>query len=389
MNKLVYVGMVADLLHNGHLNILKEAQRYGKVTVGLFTDEAAATYKRIPFMTYEERKSIVENLKQVSSVVPQTTADYRPNLRKYKPDYVVHGDDWKTGVLSSVRQGVIDVLDEWGGELIEVPYTRNVSSTQLHKTVSHIKKTPEYRHDRIGRSIETKSSVNGIFIHDPVSAVIADSMAIKKDGALYEFDILVFSAYHYNYTLNKLERKYIDPDNVLPVLNNVIDVTEKPVMYYGPLSGDEHSRRKFLRTLSRIGVSGIWMDETVELDEIKNEINTDHCDICVCISKESNDFSNDNLIPRIEQYREKGVRGMFIEVGLDKKFQKKVAEKSSGSFYVGEIRSSSYREREVKEDEGTYIIVHNINLIGTIESAISEKLQQTLLGTLITQKITK
>ena len=111
--KTVYVGMSADLIHPGHLNILKNARELGSVTVGLLTDHAIASYKRLPFMTYEQRKQVIENIKGVDRVVAQETLDYVPNLRKYKPDIVVHGDDWKEGVQRKTRQQVIDALAEW------------------------------------------------------------------------------------------------------------------------------------------------------------------------------------------------------------------------------------------------------------------------------------
>ena len=123
MNKKVYVGMSADLVHPGHMNILKEAAKLGDVTVGLLTDKAIASYKRMPFMSFELRKDVIENIKGVSSVIAQETLDYRPNLKKIKPDIVVHGDDWKEGVQIKTRQQVIETLAEWGGELVEIKYT--------------------------------------------------------------------------------------------------------------------------------------------------------------------------------------------------------------------------------------------------------------------------
>jgi len=113
--KTVYIAMSADLIHPGHLNIVKIAAEYGSVVVGVLTDQAIASYKRLPYMTFEQRKNIVENLKGVDRVIPQKTLDYVPNLRMLKPDYVVHGDDWKEGVQRETRQRVIDCLAEWGG----------------------------------------------------------------------------------------------------------------------------------------------------------------------------------------------------------------------------------------------------------------------------------
>lgn len=129
---IVYVGMCADIIHHGHINLLKEAQKYGKVFVGLLTDDAIASYKRIPLLKYKERKFIVENIKGVKCVIPQKTLDYTENLLLLKPKYVVHGDDWKSGVQKETRKRVIEVLSEWNGSVIDVPYTKNISSSEIH-----------------------------------------------------------------------------------------------------------------------------------------------------------------------------------------------------------------------------------------------------------------
>lgn len=133
--KLVYVPMAVDILHPGHINILKIAAEYGEVMVGLFTDEAIASYKRIPYMSYEQRKIVVENIKGVSRVVPQTSRDYEENLRRYRPDYMVHGTDWREGPLADVRQKAISILAEWGGVIVEPEYTQGVSSSLIQKLI--------------------------------------------------------------------------------------------------------------------------------------------------------------------------------------------------------------------------------------------------------------
>ena len=127
----VYVGMCADLVHHGHVRILQEAARYGRVTVGLLTDEAIVSYKRQPILSYEERYEVISNFRQVYQVVPQATLDYRPNLCLYKPQVVVHGDDWKTGPQVAARQAVIETLQEWKGRLVEPTHTAGVSTTNL------------------------------------------------------------------------------------------------------------------------------------------------------------------------------------------------------------------------------------------------------------------
>src|SRR5690606_794887 len=159
VSKQVYVAMSADLVHPGHLNIIRKATALGEVTIGLLTDAAIASYKRLPFMTFEQRKEVVENLKGVTRVVPQETLDYVPNLRRYRPDYVVHGDDWREGVQREVREAVIKALQEWGGELVEVPYTKGISSTQLHQALKEIGTTPDVRRNKLRRLLGAKTLV--------------------------------------------------------------------------------------------------------------------------------------------------------------------------------------------------------------------------------------
>ena len=180
--KKVYVAMSADLIHPGHLNIIEEARKYGEVIIGLLTDKAIASYKRLPFLTFEQRKVIVENIKGVSKVVPQTTLDYVPNLRMLKPDYVVHGDDWKTGIQSETRQRVIQTLAEWGGQLVEPAYTAGISSTHLNLAAREIGTTPEIRMQRFCRLLNTKPLMRVLEAHNGLSGLIVESTQVQVNG---------------------------------------------------------------------------------------------------------------------------------------------------------------------------------------------------------------
>jgi len=136
--KTVYVPMAIDIVHPGHINIIKIAAGLGEVTVGLFTDDAIMSYKKPPYMNYEMRKTVVENIKGVSHVIPQTSRDYEPNLRAMKPDYMVHGKDWREGPLSKVRERAIEVMAEWGGEVVEPDYTEGISSSELKEKKTYV-----------------------------------------------------------------------------------------------------------------------------------------------------------------------------------------------------------------------------------------------------------
>ena len=135
MKKIVYVAFSAEFLHSGHIKILKKASSLGEVIVGVLTDEAISSFKTIPLINYEQRLLLFENLKYVNKVIPQKTLDYRPNLRKIKPNYVVHGDDWKKGILKSTRQQVVNELKKWSGKLIEPKYTKNISSSEIRDQI--------------------------------------------------------------------------------------------------------------------------------------------------------------------------------------------------------------------------------------------------------------
>ena len=157
--KIVYVGLAVDLIHEGHINILKTANRYGDVIVGLLTDEAIASYKSIPYLNYNRRKFIVQNIKYVKKVIPQNTLSYVPNLNSIKPDFVVHGDDWKKGVQKQTRQDVIKALKKWSGKLIEPKYTQNISSTLIKNRILELGVLPQNRLSRLKRLISSKNIV--------------------------------------------------------------------------------------------------------------------------------------------------------------------------------------------------------------------------------------
>src|SRR5690554_2072546 len=264
--KKVYVGMSADLVHPGHLNVLKEAAKYGEVTVGLLTDAAIASYKRIPFMEFEQRKQVIESIKGVAHVVPQETLDYVPNLRTYKPDYVVHGDDWKEGVQQKTRQAVIDALAEWGGELIEVPYTKGISSTQLNKALKEIGTTPEIRLKSLRRMLKVKPVLRFLDIHNALSGLIIENTHITTpDGKRKEFDGMWGSSLTDSTAKGKPDIEAVDVSARMNTLNEVLEVTTKPIIYDADTGGQIEHFKFTVRTLERLGVSAAIIEDKTGL----------------------------------------------------------------------------------------------------------------------------
>ena len=175
-------------VHPGHINIIAEAARLGEVTVGLLTDDAVASYKRLPYLTYEQRKTVVESMRHVARVVPQRTLDYTENLRLLRPDVVVHGDDWRTGVQARVRVRVIETLREWGGELVEIPYTAGISSTRFHEELKAIGTTPEVRLRRLRRLLDAKPLTRLLEVHSGLTGLLVEQLQSNGEHGCREFD---------------------------------------------------------------------------------------------------------------------------------------------------------------------------------------------------------
>lgn len=264
--KMVYVGMRADLVHPGNLNILKEAKKLGSVTVGLFTDEAIVSYSHLPFLSYEQREEVVKNLKGVDRIVPQRTLDYTENLRALKPAYVMHGDDWKTGVQASTRKKVIEVLKEWGGTLVETPYTQGVSATHLQEVRREIGTTPQIRLKMLPRLLAARGFVRAIEAHHGLSGLIAEHTKVKdRTGRSREFDALWMSSLTDSTVKGKPDIEYVDLTSRLASLNEILDVTTKPIIFDGDTGGLVEHFTMRVRTLERLGVSAVIIEDKTGL----------------------------------------------------------------------------------------------------------------------------
>jgi phosphoenolpyruvate phosphomutase len=263
--KKVYVGMSADLIHPGHLNIINKASELGEVTVGLLTDEAIASYKRLPYLEFEQRKQIIESIKGVSKVIAQETLDYGPNLLKMKPDFVVHGDDWKEGIQSATRSEVIKVIHQWGGELVEVPYTVGISSTKINKSIKEVGTTPEVRLKRLRRLIQSKKIVRIIEAHSGLSGLIVEHTTFEKDGVIREFDGMWASSLTDSTSKGKPDIEAVDITARVSNINDLVEVTTKPIIFDGDTGGKIEHFVFTVRTLERLGVSAIIIEDKVGL----------------------------------------------------------------------------------------------------------------------------
>ena len=269
--KKIYIGMSADLLHPGHLNIINEARKIlsdeggGKIIIGLLTDKAIASYKRLPYMTFEQRKTVVENVKGVDMVIAQETLDYVPNLLKIKPDYVLHGDDWKIGVQAQTRKKIIEVMKEWGGKVIDIPYTEGISSTKLNKILKEVGTTPEIRGKRLKRLLNSKDLTVIIEAHNGLSGLIAENAFVEENGRKIEFDGIWISSLTQSAAQGKPDIGYLDAPSRMATLNDIIDITTKPIIYDGDNGGPREHFVFTVKTLERLGVSAVIIEDKTGL----------------------------------------------------------------------------------------------------------------------------
>ena len=266
MSKTVYVAMSGDILHPGHINIIKEAAKLGDVVVGLLTDEAIAAYKRLPYLNYDARRAVIENIRGVSKIVEQKEWDYCPNLEALKPDYVVHGDDWKTGVQAKIRQDVIECLKGWGGELVEVPYTKDISGTDYNKHVAVQGTTPDIRRAYLSRLLSAKKLVRILEVHSGLCGLIAENIEVEgKDGSTRGFDGMWSSSLTDSTAKGKPDIEAVDMTSRMNSVNSIFEVTTKPMIFDADTGGKPEHFAFTVRNLERLGVTAVIIEDKVGL----------------------------------------------------------------------------------------------------------------------------
>lgn len=266
-NKKVYLGMIADVMHPGLINIINEGAKYGDVIIGLFTDKAIATYKRLPVLTYEQRKAVVQSINGVKEVVPQDEWNYVPNLRKYRPDYIIHGDDWKEGGQKTIRREVFAVMEEIGGKVIEIPYTHGINSSKLAEEIEGFGTTPEVRMKKLRRLIDSKPIVRILESHCGLTGLIAEKLNVEVNGENRQFDGMWSSSLTDSTSKGKPDIEAVDLTTRLHDLNDTLEVTTKPIIFDGDTGGKTEHFAFTVRTLERLGVSAVIIEDKVGLKQ--------------------------------------------------------------------------------------------------------------------------
>ena len=264
-NKIAYVALSADLLHHGHMNVISKAAELGDVVIGLLTDKAIAKYKRLPHLDYKKRELIVANIKGVVDVMPQDSMNHRENLKKIKPDFVVHGDDWKQGIQSKDRAEVIEALKQWDGELVEVPYTEGIDSSSINQSIKKIGTTPNIRLTQLRRLLSAKEIISINEVHNGLSGLITETASIKSSESFFEFDGMWSSSLTDSTAKGMPDIEAVDISSRLSTVNQIFEVTTKPMIFDGDTGGKTEIFNFTVKSLERTGISAVVIEDKIGL----------------------------------------------------------------------------------------------------------------------------
>ena len=263
--KTVYACFCTDVIHEGHLNIIKEAVKYGAVIAGVLSDEAMVRYNRCPILTFEERRQMLEEIPEISKVVVQNEVMYEKVLKELKPDYVIHGDNWVEGPIQIIRENVIASLKEWGGQLIEVPYTYNEKVRNIDMMMKEKKAMPEYRRKRLRLLLRLCPIVKTLEVHSGLTGLIAEKTLVANNGEIDQFDAMWLSSLCDSTAKGKPDIELVDMSSRLRTVDDILEVTTKPIILDGDTGGLIEHFVYNVRTLERMGVSAVIIEDKTGL----------------------------------------------------------------------------------------------------------------------------
>lgn len=263
--KTVYLGMSMDILHHGHINIIEQAAKCGQLTVGLLTDEVIAKNKRVPLLKFDERKRILQSIKGVHEIIEQDEWSYVNNIKKLKPDFFFHGDDWLEGPLASVKVDVVATLNSYGGKLIEIPYTKNISSTDLANEQAKITVSPVERTKALKVILNSKPLSRFIEAHSPISALIGEHEKVEVDGQNRQFDGFWSSSLTDSTEMGKPDIEALDITSRLDNINNIFEVTNKPLIMDFDTGGKPEHFAFAVKSIERLGISAVIIEDKTGL----------------------------------------------------------------------------------------------------------------------------
>jgi len=263
--KKVYTCFCTDVIHAGHLNIIKEATKYGRVTVGALSDEALIRYNRFPTLPLAERIRLYAALEGVDEVVVQNDMLYDEVVAEYRPDFVIHGDNWREGPEAALRENLLCALKKYGGELIEVAYTRSEETKKIDRALTERLSMPEYRRKRLRQLVKLCPIVKAIEVHSGLTGIIAEKTVVEREGKLDQFDAMWVSSLCDSTAKGKPDIELVDMSSRLRTIDDVMEVTTKPIILDGDTGGLSEHFVYNVRTLERMGVSAVIVEDKTGL----------------------------------------------------------------------------------------------------------------------------
>lgn len=264
-SRTVYMCFSTDILHSGHINIIKKASRLGRLIIGVLSDEAVISYKRFPLLPFSERKSMFESLSNVYKVVEQKTLSYKDNIAAYQPSYVVHGDDWVTGFQRSIRDEVVSELAVYGGQLVEFPYAGDKKYEELEKHVRVNLSGPDMRRGRLKKALEMKGLITAMEAHSGITGLIVENTVVYQNGGAHQFDAIWISSLCDSTAKGKPDIELVDMTSRFRTIDDICEVTTKPIIFDGDTGGLTEHFVYTVRSLERMGVSMIIIEDKTGL----------------------------------------------------------------------------------------------------------------------------
>lgn len=329
--KTVYTCFCTDVIHEGHLNIVKEAQKYGKLIVGILTDEAMVRFNRFPTISFEKRMELIRNIEGVSQILIQKDIMYDEIIKKIQPDYVIHGDNWLVPPMSSIRNNVEILLSKYGGEIIDVPYTYNENVMHIDARIKEKLAMPEYRRKRLRQLLGIRKIVKAIEVHSGLTGLIAEKTVVEHNGEIDQFDAMWISSLCDSTAKGKPDIELVDMTSRFRTINDVAEVTTKPIIFDGDTGGLSEHFVYTVRSLERMGVSAVIVEDKVGLKKnslfgnevVQTQASID--DFCSKISAAKKAQLTDDfmIIARIES--------LILEKGLDDALRRAMAYVTAGA----------------------------------------------------------
>ena len=266
-SRSVYMCFSTDVIHGGHIAIIRKAQRLGRLTIGVLSDEAVLSYKRYPLVPEADRRAMFESIAGVARVVPQHTLSYRENLLKYRPDIVVHGDDWRQGFQKPVRDEVVSTLAEYGGKLVEYPYSASDKYAELERRARADLSMPDIRRGRLRRELGIKGLLTAMEAHDGLTGLVVETAAVYQDGGAHQFDAMWVSSLCDSTAKGKPDIELVDMSSRLRTIEDIMEITTKPIIFDGETGGRTEHFAYTVRSLERLGVSMVVIEDKAGLEK--------------------------------------------------------------------------------------------------------------------------